>query len=507
MQTNQITKQQNTKKINKRQRRQKQQKKKNMSSNKPAPRRKPRRRQGKQQNVGPNVKGKEEKVTFQTVEGREAATTRENIMVVAQCVPKAVEAAFCALATRCFIFETNKAPSPVYHGYTAFMTDLLQLMGSQIPASNSRLDYLNDILGSFVPKTIPFKTDAELSYSWGNLDTVVIGSQISIRGYNFFFYVDDGGTSGGWLTQSAPSAPSSDKVAFDKLAELYSVLARKVPGLTFDPAHKDITPKYLKDVSAYAAGAEYYGTGNGRNGPAYSCENEVPFKAPLLSGVAEYDRTRIARNFKLTAGDTTTCFGLPFIPSFKPKYFNTCYAPIYKFIDIDEFIYLIQAYYIKLVSAYINTTNNKPEVFGSEIAVAIAPFSCSPEAFRIFWRQIILSMFPASQACGQFITYSTGPNDFEPLRVGSNCYPPNTTTAQLPSFIVENLRMLQPKIAKIKTNFQNEKNALMYIPILEFIRTLVLIISLERFIILMRLENILLVILVYVMVLILYILE
>lgn len=465
MQTNQVK---NNKKKNNKQKPQtkptQKAKKPTMTSNVPAPRRAGRRRQNKNQAKQTPLKGKEERVVFKSVEGRDAASTRENIMVVAVCIPKAVEAAFCALASRSFLFEVNSSGSPVYHGYVAFMMDLKNIMSTEIPASCSRLDYLNDILGTYIPKTIPFKTDAELAYSWGNLDSVQTSNLISIRGYNYYFYVDDGGTAGNWITQSPPSIPSSDKVAFDKLAEIYSVLSKKTPGLTFDPSHTDITSKYRKDVSGFAAGADYYGNGNGRNGPAYSCESEVPFRAPLLSGIADYDRTRISRNFRLTAGDTTTAFGLPFVPGFQPKYYNTCYAPIYKFIDIDEFIVLIQKWYIKLVSSYVNTVA-KDKIYGGDAIIALTPFGVSPEAFRIYWRQIILSMFPASQSCAQFITYSTGVNDFEPLRVSSNCYPPNTTTAELPSFIIENLRMLQPKIATIKTNFQNDKNALIYVPV------------------------------------------
>lgn len=414
-----------------------------------------------------NRPGKLEKVVFQSVNGREASTTRENIMVVATCVPKAVEAAFCALATRAFIFGANTEPSsPVYFAYVAFMKDLLQIMSSEIPASSARLDYLNDILGTYTPKAIPFKTDAELTYSWGNIQTVQNdANSISVRGYNYYFYVDDATIVGNWNQQSAPLSPSTDAAAFDKLAEVYSLLAKHTKGLVFDPTHTELTNKYRKDVSGFAACAQYYGSGNGDNGPAFSCEEEVPFLAPLLSGIATYDKTRIARNFKLTAGDTTTAFGLPFVPGFDSKFYNTCYAPIYKFIDLDEFVFLIQEYYISLVAAYVNSVESKATAYGDVLQLALSPFMYSPDAFRVFWRQIILTMFASSQACAQFITYSGDNNGFEPLRVSSNTYPPNTTTALLPSFIIENLRMLQPKVASIKTKFQNEKNALIYIPV------------------------------------------
>jgi len=146
------------------------------------------------------------------------------------------------------------------------------------------------------------------------------------------------------------------------------------------------------------------------------------------------------------------------------KDYNTRLAPIYKFIDVDEFIYLIQNWYIQLVSTFATTIVTTP-VVNDDVVYSLGPFSYSPEAFRIFWRQIILTMFAASQGAAQFITYSNDPLGFEPLRVGSNCYPPNVTGVQLPELIIENIRMLQTQILDVGSD------TLITIPVLGIYRS------------------------------------
>lgn len=391
-----------------------------------------------------------------------AESTRSNIMVIAQCVPRAIEASFCAIFTRACIFKGNKPGSPAYWAYYAYMDDIRQIMGSEIPASGARLKYLNTILAAYIPKAVPFKADSELVFSWGNVGSIVTAPSISIRGYNYYMYVNGGSYAGIWEEQVAPSTPSSANLAFDKLSQVYTQVAAKTPGLELDSKDSTLSEKYKLDVSGYAVGVPYYGQATGENGPCYSCESEIKFKAPLLSGIAVYDRTRVARKFNLNAGDPCATFGYPFLPNFNDKFFDTKIPPIFKFIDVDEFIYLTQVWYSKMVSAFANTVLTNPSSINDDVLYALSSFKISPEAYRVYWRQIFLNMFAASQACAQFMTYSTDASGFEPLRVGSNCYPPNITGIQLPEIIVENIRMLQTKIY----TQGNSSDALMMIPVL-----------------------------------------
>jgi len=197
--------------------------------------------------------------------------------------------------------------------------------------------------------------------------------------------------------------------------------------------------------------------------PASSAEMEVPFKAVVLVGLTKYDRAegRVARKYNLASGDTTCALGLAFIPGMTMSVYNTKYPIQYCFIDLDEVVIWLQAWYGALVSQNATIGNGS----FSEKTSAYTPFTYSPQLFRIAVRQTVLGFFATSQAMGQFMTYSEDSQGFEPFRVGLNCVGSNRMQMTMPLILIENIRMLLPKFLTIPTNYQNPKNQLVSIPV------------------------------------------
>jgi hypothetical protein len=166
-----------------------------------------------------------------------------------------------------------------------------------------------------------------------------------------------------------------------------------------------------------------------------------------------------------SSGDSTFSLYAPLMPSFDTINYNTCYPVIYKYLDIDELVYLLQSWYSELVSQCLNSSVAVSTGVPTDLKFALAPFSYTADVFRTMVRQCVLAMF-STQSGVQFNRYSAAVGSFEPFRCGTNCYAPNLEVNMfMPSVVVENLRMLMAKALNIKTKFYNPKNILYIIPV------------------------------------------
>lgn len=396
---------------------------------------------------------------------RRAQGVRQNIMVQATLNPLALECLPAAIMARAITFQLNTPNTPIYWAYYAFMLDLINMVTAEVVPVSARLRYLNQILPSWRPKTVPFKTGT-LSYAWKNGNSITISNVLTVRNYKTYWWVAGGADWNGYLTQVAPPNPSTNADAFDALAAVYTTLGSDEGDcLKYEKVSE--TTEYSRDVSAYGAIANYYGTGNiSGTGPAYSVENEVPYKSRILActSILNSDDGRVARKFSLSSGDSTSAAGLPFIPSFKMDFFKTAYPVQYKFLDLDEVVVVLQLWYLKLVAQSMKNRGNN--VYSSQEDFALAPFTnVSAQKFRIAVRQAVLSFFAASCPATQFINYTVDNNGFEPFRCGSNTAPNNIQEMVLPSILVENLRMLLPAYGFIPTKYQQPRNAQIFLPV------------------------------------------
>lgn len=388
---------------------------------------------------------------------------RSDIMVECVLEPKGLETFFTPLISMALVKGyRNTEDAPVFYAYSAALQDLVSILSSGIGVVSTRLRYLNKILAAYKPKSVPFKTGT-LAYSWTNADSATVNSTVTIRQYKFYMYLPDGSTVNGWDTQIAPTNPSSIEEATTVYSSVSTQVAdNRIPFLQNDET-ATFRAAYLKDVSPYAACSPYMGSSDTSNssGPFYSAELEVPRKSGILNGLCPYanNNGRIPRVFSISSGSASAPVGLPFIPTWSMKYFNTCYPIQYCFLDLDEVCLQLQSWYSLLVEKVSSVGN------GANISNAFTPFSATAQLFRIAVRQCVLSLFAASQASTQYLTYSSDSGGFEPFRVGSNCFAKNRDTMRMPNLLVENIRMLLPRFVEVKTKFHNAKNVLILMPV------------------------------------------
>jgi len=396
-------------------------------------------------------------------EAKPMEATRSNIMIECTLETKAAETFFLPLLSMALTkgFDNN-INTPIYFAYYAGLTDLIKMLSTGIGVVSTRLRFVNKILAAYKPKNIPFKTGT-IAYSWLNADSIGVNSEITIRKYKYYLFINSGGSTGDWDLQVAPPTPSSIEAA----TTVYSSVNTQVSDASLPFLENDATAElrktYLKDVSPFSACSPYMGSADtsSSTGPFYSTELEVPKKSSILTGFCPYQDNagRVPRVFSIAGGSACAPTGFPFIPQWSMKYFNTCYPVQYCFLDLDEVVQTLISWYIALVNKTRGSVNE------NTVYDAFYPFTCTPQQFRITVRQVVLQFFAASQSSSQFMTYTDNSNGFEPFRVSSNTYAKNAYSMKMPNLLVENLRMLLPRLLDISTKYHNNKNALIQIPV------------------------------------------
>jgi len=397
---------------------------------------------------------------------------RKNIMVycdldklAAECIPVGVLCKALAQGAE------NSPQNQIYWAYWAFMKDIIALMSNQTSAVFGRLDYLSRILCSLMPKSVDGLKKRTIAYSWRNTDTIGwMNPSINIRGKMIYWYVPSVVTDGVWLTQQAPSNPSTEEIANTTLALAYNVIAgdkNTNPNLHFIPG-QTMFGDYKNDVSCFAGVSPYYGESAGNSSSSFaSAESEVPYKSQILATLTTYKQQgdRVARFYHSSSGGSIEAFSFGLIPEMRREYYNTVYPVTYKYLDFDELYVFLVEWYSSLTSkaAYAYKQNNIP--LSNEIVVALSTFPCTAQQFALMLRQVLLSRF-VTQTNVQTNTYSSDPYGFEPFRVGSNCYPRQyEISIAIPSVMNENLNALLPRIFEVSTKYASSKNAFIAMPV------------------------------------------
>jgi len=350
----------------------------------------------------------------------------------------------------------------MYGAYSVVFDDVKSLASGNNGVASSRWNYLNSILGSIVPKSIPFREDCSLQYEVAPISAVIDSSIIVYAGKNYYMYVDDGGTYNGWATQNVPPVPTpeSASAAYKALLSSCADRAKHLTVLRDVP----LRPDYLKDASAFARNSPFYGRGGGVGSPYGTTELEGPFKSKFLCTLVKFsdDDPRASRSLDRTSGDSCCNYGLGLLPWFKTSYYKSAVTPIFKFLDLGEFaMYVIQIYL-----AAVKTLQSNSSVT-SDNTIVYQQFNFSYAEFLLMLRQQLLTMFADSQCLGQFITMDTGNSAFMPFLCGSNCYPAvPEVKMKIPSTLNENLKMLKLSHHHYETlNYNKEKNVVVYVPV------------------------------------------
>jgi len=356
-----------------------------------------------------------------------------------------------------------------YAVYSEMFLDLCAVMTSSPSPVNVRLSYLNDILASFQPKTVPFRLTTKLTYSYNAFSTDLPGPIFTLRGYNYYMYNIASDSTDFGVQTAPPSFDAQERLAIygDAMGLLagtkkHNALIKKVDfGSTTD---KSPGSAYINDSSAFARNSPYYGDAAGVGSPYGSLESEVPFKSPLLGVLTQYDpgQPRASRRLRVTSGDSCSNLAIGALDKFPTPFYDGAVPPIYKFLDINEVAFSLGVSVANALTKMYTVPNPDSNVFQT------TGFPWTYQQFLLALRQQVLAMFCDSQCIGQFMAPDkTGSNLWEPLRCGSNCYPaPPKIPMRIPKFLNENLRMLKMIVRPYETKkFKSDKNHITHIPV------------------------------------------
>jgi len=350
-----------------------------------------------------------------------------------------------------------------YSVYKVITADYVSLMQSGNGSAPSRFRYLNDIYGSFVPKNIPFRNNGAIQLALTTFSFVPADNIGVNGGLTYYMWVTT--TFGPWSIQTAPPSTSPEQDVANYL--MYQTL------LTGRAKHNSIernialTKKYLRDGSAFARNAPYYGIGGGVGSPYGSIEFEVPFKSKFLGTFITYDPTtpRVSRVLDKTSGDACSNYGIGILDEFNTSYYQGAVPPIYKFLDIAEVAATLAMSMTTALTAYYSSILNQG--LSSGLTFLDNGFTFTYQVFLLMLRQQLLWVFSDSQCLGQFQSFEVGNNAFLAFLCGSNCCPQEPSTKlKIPSVLNENLKMLKKCIRPYKTKeYQSKRNHVTHIPI------------------------------------------
>jgi len=174
--------------------------------------------------------------------------------------------------------------------------------------------------------------------------------------------------------------------------------------------------------------------------------------------------TRVSRFLKYGSGDSTSAFNFGALPNFKMEWYKTAYAPIYKFIDLQEVVLTLVYWYQNLTAQQAKQYPDGPSDL--ELDSATQKFYTARQ-FGIAVRQVIMSIFNDTQSGSQFLRPSIQANGFEALRAGTNCFGKQLNqTLIAPTVLNENIaNLLLSTYDFPDEKYHNKKNAQIIVPV------------------------------------------
>jgi len=347
--------------------------------------------------------------------------------------------------------------------YTLAYTDAASIAQSGTGLAPLRLKFMNDILGALAPKSIPFR-NGSISYQLSGINPAPQDSITLDGGLNYYMYVRSGSYIGVWATQVAPGPYNATQIA-DFYTNAVNAIAKKTPHLQA-VRNVELSSMFLRDGSAFVQVSPYFGQGAGVGSPYQSVELEVPFMSRLLGTFQAYNtiNPRASRFFLPSTGDSISNYGLGLLGDFPVSRYKGALPPIYKFLDITEFIHSLMVAYIAAITAYFEIN---PKIESDVFAMLTGGLGCTYTQFLIMVRQQLLWVFSDSQNIAQALCPQVGTGAFQAFLCGSNCYPKNPSVLmRVPATLNENIRQLQMCAYKYVTkNYPSDNNEVRYIPV------------------------------------------
>jgi hypothetical protein len=357
-----------------------------------------------------------------------------------------------------------------YAAFFVMYSDIVNIAGGGTGVAPSRLAYMNSILNSLSPKSVPFRKNYKIAYNIENLVTTVPSSNIPLDGgFVYYMYNPSNAMVGLWNVQAAPVVPTLESAR----AFYIDFLTRLASNCQHNRLTRDVnlTASYLYDTSAFARTAPYFGYGVGVGGPFSSIENEVPFKNKYLGCLVRFDNTtpRASRFLVPSSGDSTCNWGLGSLDSFPEDLYCSAVTSIFKFIDVGEIVEVLTLYLKNLIEIRLVANPPQDPIELQKITDQFVPQNVSYTAFMIMIIQQLKWMFSDSQNLAQFLSpQSVGAGNFQAFLCGSNTFPADPQDIiNVPVVFNENMKMLKFIVRPYLTDsYQVNKNAYPHVPVL-----------------------------------------
>ena len=368
---------------------------------------------------------------------------------------------FNALPCGIVSYALAKGASNPYAIFRGIYEDILSILAGDLGTKSSRLAYLNQILGSLAPKTVPFRQTGKVAYTVQNPDITMTGPAMPIHGgKNYYMYIPGDTISFSWTLQDVPPSYDAKDVSLHYIAAMER-LAGRLPHLKL-LRDVQLGSEYMRDVSAYGRFSPYYGQGQGSGAPMGSVETEVPVKASMLGVLQDFDPSypRVARKLHQITGDACSNYSIGAYDFFPLQYYQSAVPPIYKFLDLNELAFQLASAMLAAIKLQLKLGIDENN------ARLVAGFQFSWRRFLLMLRQHVIWNFP-EQCIGQFLSPDTEAGSFQAFVCGSNCGPKQPDVIlQIPQTINENLKMLRAGTYQYETKkLENPRNRITYIPV------------------------------------------
>jgi len=225
-------------------------------------------------------------------------------------------------------------------------------------------------------------------------------------------------------------------------------------------------PDWSQDPSAYAYVANVDGSvSQSTGGYATIVRSEIPCHRPLFAGFAfnssGVEWARYPGWQHPFAGDILSNMGLYFSQTVRGRALRMKRAPVYKTIDVEEFIDVLAQY----VTELLTKASSDPLLQGNQSQIQIC--SLNYYQLRYMLRYDLMYMFANTQPfVSRLFPQVTSPGhfDFCALQAAAGLFSTTASGARYPQFLIENMRSLTLRV------MYNAKggvsNPVIYVPVL-----------------------------------------
>jgi hypothetical protein len=364
-------------------------------------------------------------------------------------------------------FQDFVDPQFAYAAQQFLSTTILNVANGVTPTAVSLPRWIANWLKSISPKVIPFYA-GEIDYSWrvitassdNDSDPVLFNSPVTSN-YRFYgmWVLDTTTNLDGFFNVIAPNpyTPTEGEKAMISLFKFLEDDDKPQEAFKY-VMQSEVAKSYAVDVSPFAFPDTIMGSGFSKSGGyCQTAGSEVPIKRPAFSVFAlkqsgEGDSDRIAKKTVLTGGSSFWVGNL--ILNCSDNELQSKRNPIFKNVDILEFIDVTARWLTKALSLFKNDTMNTGSSLPNTLPMQF-------ELFQLIIRAVLMNNFENSQCWVQDlypkIPATPASDVFLPLGCGIGTCPKKGygDNVLLPLPLIENMKILRMNKVRM-SQFKND---------------------------------------------------